>query len=450
MSKRSRLRLLLPVLGLLSALVLPGAAAAHTDFLALGVSGCAFEDINDNGIFDLGTDIPVADSQWLGGTAFAAGNPFVVPIGCAHTLATVSAPLFGVQVTATKITFLGKIDYLPSGGRGVTLIANVATPPAPGDGSIAIGDGVTPDVKISAGGVNALPTTIPAIPQKSVAIRAGGSCTVNRAELLGNRPIQNTKVGMLCESDITFRQATVVGSKVNIQSLTGQIDGRSFAPPPGATLADLCDDPALNVVGGGGPPGNGNGFLDAGDFPCQLDLSGLGLTPVFADTSALANFCLPSTVGGANKFHAFNDPLIMIAGAGAGNILDLRGAAVPDGQTSIVGRYRVTLVAEDGDILANNALIDHGEQLGLVPPGGARIWLFADPASVVRLPVDREDMIHFSVGTTNITAACFRSVNPVQVGEADGAGTLNLTGTPAPPPCKQNPPDFVPVLDGIF
>jgi hypothetical protein len=428
-------------------LQLPGVAAAHVNFLGPGLSGCAFEDVNDNGIFDNGTDVPVADAQWLGGTAFVSNNPFVVPVGCEHTLSVVLSPVFGVKVTATKITFLGKLDYLPAGGRGVVLIADPAQVPAPalGNGDFIMGNGVAADVVISAGGANLLATTTPAVPGKSVALWATGTCTFNQAQVLGNHPLQNTKVGILCTDDITFRNTFVVGSKVNIQSLTGKIDGRSSAPPAGPTLADLCDDPATNLVGGGAAPGNGNGVSDAGDFPCQLDLSGLGVQN-FADATALANFCQPS-VGGVNKFHAFNDPLIMIAGAGAGLDLDLRGAA--SGRTSVVGRYRVTLVAEDGNVLTNFADIDQGEQLGLTPPGGAKIWVFADPTSVNRLPVDHEDVFGPSAGTTTVDSACYQSPSPVQVGR-DGGGLIHVTGVTNPPPCLQNPGGFVPVLNGNF
>lgn len=430
------------VAGLFASLVLPGSATAHTDFLAPGTSGCLFEDVNDNGVFDLGTDIPVPDTLWLGGAPLVSNHPVVVPAGCDHVLAVLPSTTFSVRVTATKITFLGKLDYKPTGGRGVVFIADPSQVPAPvlGDGSLTVGDGSTPGVKISAGGFNALPATIPAIPQKSVALWAAGICTFNNAEILTSAPLQNTRVGVLCGGDATFRQVTVEGSKVNIQSLTGKIDARSFAPPPGLTLADLCDDPALNLVGGGGPPGNGNGVLDPGDFPCQLNLAGLGASPIFADSTALASFCLPSVLGGLNRFLAFNDPLIMIAGAGAGNDVDLRG--LPGSETSLVGRYRVTLVAEDGDLLTQNTKIDHGEQLGITPPGGAAIWLFADPASVVRFPVDREDILGPSTGSINVTNACYRSPNPVRFG-----GTL--VGTPAPAPCAQLS-DFVAVLNGIF
>jgi len=433
---------------MLASVLTPGLASAHTDFLGLGISGCAFEDVDDDGIFTSGTDIPVPDSAWIGGTAFLTNHPFVVPVGCNHTLVTPPLPLQGVVVTATKITFLGKLDYLSPGGRGITMVADPGSVPAPGlgNGDMIIGNG-SADVLINAGGVSThLPLTTPGVPRKSVSLLATGDCQVLKASILGNRPIQNTMVGMLCTGDMVFRSATVIGSRVNIQSLAGFIDARSFAPPPGASLADRCDDPALNLVGGGGAPGNGNGVVDAGDFPCQLDLAAIGLSPVFGDLNALAAFCAPTDPAGQNVFRAFNDPLVMIAGAGAGNNLDVRGAAT--GRTSIVGRYRVTLAAEDGDVLTQNADIDHGEQLGLVAPGGARIWVFANPTSITRLPADREDFFGPSTGITNVNNACYRSPNNVNVGQ-DGGGLVNLAGTPQAPPCKQLN-QFVPVLNGIF
>ncbi len=85
----------------------------------------------------------------------------------------------------------------------------------------------------------------------------------------------------------------------------------------------------------------------------------------------------------------------------------------------------------------------------MTPPGGAKIWLFANPTTVVRLPVDREDFLGPSAGSTDITGACYRSPNPVQVGR-DGGGVINLNGTPAIAACLQNPADFVPVLNGNF
>jgi hypothetical protein len=424
------------LLSALLAVVQPGMAWAAAD--------CAFEDVNDNGIFDAGDSI-VTDAQWIGGVAFATKHPFVVPPGCVlPDLVALPAPLFGVQVTATKITFLGNLNYIPPGGKGVLFIADPAQVPLPaglGDGSITIGDGVASNVKIEAGGRNGMSlTSIPAVPQKAIGLIAAGACTINSAQLIGNRPIQDTKIGILCNGDITIRQATIRGSKINIQSLTGKIDARSFAAVPGNTLADACDDPALNLVGGGGAPGNNNGILDAGDFPCQINFAALPPSPVFNNAAALLAFCQdPLLVGGRNIFQAFNDPLIMIAK------LDLELRGVDGGETEVLGKYRVTLAAEDGNINTAHTFINHG----VPPPGGAKIFLFANPASVVRLPVDREDFFGPSTGTIDITSACYESVNNVQVGQ-DAGGLLNLIGTPDGPPCKQNPGGFVPILNASF
>jgi hypothetical protein len=402
---------------------------------AYGVD-CAFEDVNDNGIFD-GGDVLVPDAAWLGGAAFVSNNPFVVPLGCDKTLVGGPAVTQGVRVTATKITFLARLEYMPVGGRGVVFIADPSAVPAAGlgNGDLTVGNGVSLAL-IRAGGVNALPANTIAVAQKSVALVGTGECSFNVAEIRGNAPVQNTKVGILCTGDITFRNTFVIGSKVNIQSLTGDIDAGGSGGGSGAfSLADLCDDPATNLTGNG----NQNDISDAGDFPCQLNLSGL---VDFADQAALLAACQPTQPPGANRFHAFNDPLIMIAGAGASNDVDVRGG-------SLVGLYRVTLAAEDGNLLTQGAFIDHGEQLGLNPPGGAKIWLFADPTSVVRLPVDREDFLGPSAGSSNVQDACYRSPNPVQVGR-DAGGLINVVGVTPPSPCKQNPADFVPVLNGIF
>jgi hypothetical protein len=398
---------------------------------------CAFEDVNDNGIFDAG-DVVVPDASWLGGSPFVTNHPFVVPVGCDKTLVTVPLPLQGVRVTATKITYLGRFQSFPPGGRGIVLIADPSAVPAPGagNGDVIVGNGVDP-VLIQAGGFNNLPTTTIAVAQKSVAVVGTGACTFRRAELRGNSPIQNTRVGVLCTGELTFESSSVIGARINIQSLQGSINAGGSGSGGGFSIADLCDNAATNLAGNG----NDNDLIDAGDYPCTLNLSGFA-TVNFPSALAMAAACQIDPIVGFNTFQAFNDPLIMIAGAGAGKTLDVRGA-------SIVGRYRVTLAAEDGNVLTQSAIIDHGEQLGLISPGGARIWLFADPASVTRLPVDREDFFGPSAGTTDITNACYRSPNPVNVGQ-DAGGVINLLGAPAPPPCKQNPPDFVPVLNGNF
>jgi hypothetical protein len=345
-------------------------------------------------------------------------------VGCNKVLATIPSPSQSVFVTAPKITFNGKLEYLPAGGRGVVLKST---------GDLIVGDGTNPAV-IRAGGVNTLPATTIAVAQKSVALIGGGKCTFNLAKIEGTAPIQNTKVGILCTSDLTFISSTVIGSKVNIQSLTGAILASGTSAPGGFSLADLCDNPATNLTGNG----NNNGISDAPDFPCSLNP--LGFPPLnFANQLALAAACkdLQTPPGAGNVFQAFNDPLIMIAGAGVGKNLDVQGA-------SIVGRYRVTLAAEDGNLLLQNAIIDHGEQLGLTPPGGARIWLFANPASVVRLPVDHEDFFGPSPGTINIDGTCLVSPNNVNYGTPG-----SVIGTPAPA-CAQFPADFTAVLNGIF
>ena len=406
---------LLAVVAVVALLQMPSAAMAVD---------CAFEDKNNNNVFDAG-DAIVPDAAWLGGAPFTTAFHFVVPVGCNKVLATVPLPSQSVVVNAAKITFLGKLEYLPAGGRGVVL--NAA-------GDLIVGDGTNPAL-IRAGGVNTLPATTIAVAQKSVALIGGGNCTFKLATIEGTAPIQNTKVGILCTNDLTFVGSSVIGSKVNIQSLTGQIIASGTSAPGGFSLAALCDDPVTNLTANG----NGNGISDAPDFPCTLDLS--GFPPInFADPIALAAACkdLQTPPGVANSFQAFNDPLIMIAGAGANKNLDVQGA-------SIVGRYRVVLAAEDGTLLLQNAVIDHGEQLGLTPPGGAKTFLFANPASIVRLPVDREDFIGPSTGSINITGTCLRSANAVVFGTG-----ATVTGAPAPPPCAQFPADFVAQVSAFF
>jgi hypothetical protein len=403
----------------------------------------AFQDVNDDGIFN-GADVLVPDASWLGGTEFVSNHPFVVPATCDKILAVAPGPLTGVKVTATKIQFFGKLEQVPPGGRGIVLIADPTQVPAPGlgNGDLIVGDG-TNSALIKSGGANNLPINTIAVAQKSVALIGTGECKFTKAEIRGVAPFQNTKVGILCTNDLTFVGSKVIGSKVNIQSLQGAIIASGAAGPGGFSLADLCDNSATNLAG----HGNNNGILDAGDFPCTVNV---GPQLSFPNQLALAAACLNANVppGVGNVFQAFNDPLIMIAGAGANNDLDVQGA-------SIVGRYRVTLAAEDGNILTQGAVIDHGEQLGLTPPGGARTYLFANPegrpghpVAVVRLPVDREDFFGPSIGSTNITGTCFKSSNPILVGQ-DAGGLIHLIGVPAAG-CAQNPPDFVPVLDAIF
>jgi hypothetical protein len=76
-------------------------------------------------------------------TSFVSNHPFVVPVGCHKVLAVVPQPLRGVVVTATKIAFLGQLESLPAGGRGVVPVADPAAVPAPGlgNGDLNVGNG---------------------------------------------------------------------------------------------------------------------------------------------------------------------------------------------------------------------------------------------------------------------------------------------------------------------
>lgn len=398
-------------------------------FLAFGIPieahalDCAFEDTNDNQVFD-GADVLIPDAAWLGGVPFNTANGFVLPTGCNKILVGgVPGVVGGVVVTAAKITLNGRIDYLAPGGRGVVFLAS---------GDLAVGDGVNP-ARVKAGGFNALPLTTIGLARKSVALGAGGKCDFKFAEIAGTVPQGSTGVGIVCTGDLTFTGSQVIGSRVNIQSLAGKIDASNTGGGGGGglllSLAALCD-----------AQGNNNGILDGPDFPCSVSLPA---TATFADEAELQAACATQfSAPPPNFFAAFNDPMIMIAGAGSGaNVLDVRFA-------NIVGRYRVVLGAEDASILSQNAVIDHGEQLGLTPPGGARTWLFADPTAVIRLPVDHEDFTGPSAGSTFIQDACYRSGNPIRVGQ-DGALALNLIGTSAPAPCAQLG-DFVGVQNGNF
>ena len=150
-------------------------------FLASGVrpaaaADCAFQDVNDNGVFDSGTDIIVPDSSWIG-KAFVSNFPFVVPAGCDHILASAPGPLLGVQVVATKIVFQGKLKINKAGGKGIVFVADPSQVPAPviGDGSILIGPTTFngPQAVLVAGGSSTFfPLTVPAVPGRSIALFA--------------------------------------------------------------------------------------------------------------------------------------------------------------------------------------------------------------------------------------------------------------------------------------
>ncbi len=387
---------------------------------------CAFQDANDNGIFDAGDTI-VPAATWIG-NPFTSTVPFVVPVGCEHILNVIPAPFPGVRVIAPKITFNGVLEILKAGGRGITFWADPAVSGGVGDGSINIGDGATL-ARIEGGGVNLIFTdTIPAVFQRSLTFLAAGPCTINKASLRGFVPTGSTEIGMNCNGDIIFRASTVIGSRVNIQSITGSIDARSFTALPVANLGNFCDDPVTNLTANG----NNNGLLDAGDFPCQLDFNAIGPgigVKNFADAAALQAFCGATEAGGANLFAAFNDPLIFIAE----KLLDLRGG--PGGaDTILTGRYRVTMASVTDDVLTQNTQVNAGAG---TPPGGHRITVAAHPTSVNRLLNDREDFFGPATGTLNIDGACYLSPNKVLV-----LNGMTVAGTPDPAPCKQFPADF--------
>ncbi len=147
---------------------------------------------------------------------------------------------------------------------------------------------------------------------------------------------------------MTFRSTTVFGSKVNIQSLLGEIDAGQGAV--GGGLLTLLRISAMTRRRTAPATATATASAMPAIFPVRP------LWMLNAPDPRRRRPARPLASTGGNTFHAFNDPLIMIAGAGAGNNLDVQGA-------SIVGRYRVTLAAEDGNLLTQGAIIDHGEQL---------------------------------------------------------------------------------------
>lgn len=416
-----------------------GAPSAHAAL------DCAFQDVNDNGVLD-GGDVIVTDAQWIG-KEFQSNHPFVVPAGCNVFLTSAPGPLLGIRVIAPKITIIGSVQIMTSGGRGIVLVADKSklTIPGPvglGDESITIGPGVPSVTKVFAGGVDLyfsskFPNT-PAVVGRSIAIFAVGKCSFSSADIEGTVPTGSTEIGIGCGGDVTFRGSTVRGSRTNIQSITGEIDARSFAPVAAGTLGDACDDPVKNLQGGAAAPGNGNGVLDAvGDFPCVVDMTAFG-TKTFATLDALQAFCGASGRGGPNTFHAVNDPLIMIAQKD----LDLRGAPsspppfLNAGDTILQGHSRITLGSAQGNILASNTQINTTIP-GFTPANGAAIE-FGAGVTVNRLPDDREDLIGPATGTLDIADACIQAVPKIKF-----VLGMTVTGTPDPPPCDQFPADFL-------
>lgn len=406
-------------------LVTPQDAAAHD---------CACLDGNGDDLCGDVLDTPVPDSGWLSGPSSFPGSTFVVPTGCDHIVTT--APSGGIRVSADRVVFDGRLISTPNGGEGVLFIATNACV-------------VSPGAEIESGGLNKLSTNVAgneAIAKSSVAFKCGTTCDITQARLRGNPVLGSGKVGIKCEDDIRICGSTIRAAGINIQSNNGKINASVSGALGGPTIGEKCDDLVANQVNGAAPPGNGNGIVDAADFPCQVDLGAEfpGLT-TFNNQGELTAFCAAAPVCGPNLIEALNNPLIMISK------LDLNLSGQLGNENRIEGRFRVTLGAEDGDIDTSDTFINNTSS----PPGGAKIWLFANPASVNRLPVDKEDFLGPSSGTTDIASACYESPNPVQVGQ-DAGGAINLTGVPDPPPCAQNvnpsPPfeDFVGVLNGIF
>lgn len=401
-----------------AALVAPPEVQAHT---------CACLDGNGDDACGNVADTPIDDNDWLKGPAVGlggnfAGSTFVVPAGCNHTVTT--APSGGIRVIADRLVFDGTLISTPNGGEGVLFrIAN----------DIVLSTGAD----IESGGINKLPNTLAnaGVAKASVGLQAGGSCTIT-GTLRGRPETGSGQVGIGCQGDIDIHGATIVAAGVDIQSIGGAIDGSCSAggggggggacPANGAGLA--CDNPAIN------PNGNNNGVLDAGDFPCNI---------TFNSVDDVCDFCGPPPQA-CNFIDAVNNPLVMIA---KGN-LDL-GGATPAAENIIEGRFLINLVSEDGNVNLNNALVTN--LISGTPSGGARIFVFANPASVTRAPVLKEKSFGPSTGTISIDGTCFRSSNKVHIGEDDGDPNppfLQLLGTPDPPSCAQNPADFMEVMDG--
>jgi hypothetical protein len=405
---------------------------------ASAAANCAFQDVNDNGLFDAG-DVIVADAAWIGAT-FTSIHPFVVPSGCDHTLAT---PPGLTRVIATKITVLGSLEILVKTGAPIVLEANpdAIVGAQKGDGSVKIQGATSVITKIKTGGTtgNLFPDFVAgneAIHDRAITIiargrtspAAPGLCTFTSAEIDTIIPGGTNDIGVHCRGDVTFRNTKFTAARINVQSLAGAIDARSFGGTTGNALGNLCDDPTFNLTGNG----NFDGIIDAGDFPCTLDLGGnYPGTTTFADAIALQGFCdINEPPGGFNSFLALNDPLTMIAQT----VLDARGSGTPGLDTVLSGRYRVVLASVTSNLLLQNTQVNHA---GGTPPGGAKIELSATPASVNRLQNDREDLFGPATGTIDITSACLSSGRRIFVSTGD-----TVIGAPEPPPCAQFPADF--------
>jgi hypothetical protein len=407
---------------------------------AAALHDCAFQDVNDNGVFDPG-DLVVLTADWIGKT-ITLPHPFVVPVGCDHASVTWVGRTY---VKATKITFEGKLEVFV---RSLSPIVLEANPDAIlgaglGDGSVTItgklhtggqtGQALFPDHV--AGNEAIHNRTITIVARGRTVPAAAGTCIFSRAEVSVENPAGSNDIGVHCNGDVVIRRSSFTGARINMQSLNGMIDARSMGAATFVTLGESCDDPTKNLVPGSG---NNNGLVDAADFPCMLDLGGLYPgTVTLADKDALQMFCdLPT---GPNSFKAFNDPLIMVAG----KTLDLRGHSAPGGagDTVVIGRYRVTLAAIDGDVLLQHTQVSHGT----APyPGGAIITLASRPTTANRIDNDAEDFYGpFTGGVYNVDSACLKSANKARYGNL----AASVLGTPDAAPCKQVPADFQPMAN---
>jgi hypothetical protein len=383
-------------------------------------SNCACLDGNGDDACGDPTDTPVADNDWLKGPGVGlggnfAGSTFVVPAGCSYVVTT--APSGGIVVRADRIVLRGSIVSTPAGGEGILFIAT-------GDILVDQVDAAAARPRLESGGANKLSPTVlanAAIAKSSVGLKAGGTCNIGNADLRGNPLTGAGQVGIQCAGDIDIHGSTVLAAGVDIQSLTGAIDAAATAgavPPIGIE----CDDPAKNLAGNG----NNNGMLDAGDFPCQL---------AFNNQADVINVCVPEPAVLPNEIRALNNPLVMIAAT------DLRLDSPTAPGNLLEGRFLINLVAEDGKVDADNAIITN--HASGAPLGGARIFVFADPDTVVRVPVLKEKSTSAApAGNIEIEGACFTSANDVRI----GAGSV-LVGTPAAAPCAQLA-DFIPVASG--
>lgn len=411
---------------------------------AVAAADCAcLDDDNDGTCGDAG-DIAVTDAALLAGPIVDLAKSFVIPSSC-HIVLT-SAPAGGVRVTARRILIYGSLESTPNGGEGVLFIAEqdvLVKDPLPLDPL---------DGRIISGGINKLNPNLAgneAIAKSSVGLKAGTICTFEDAELTGNPLLGSGQVGIRCEGNTTFSGTTIHAAGIDIQSISGVIDADCAADGGGGGLIPLgnrCDDPVDNLEGGVGPPGNNDFVQNLGDFPCTLNLGALYPgTITFPNDAAKIAFCgiVVPPVRTCNDFRAKNNPLVMIS---KGDLL-LRSAPPPAGPAPdpnhnfVAGKFKVKLIAEDGDVFTNNSTITNDTAQGDSIPGGAAIFVFADPDSVTRRPVLKEKATATAPsGTLDITGACYGPNTPIKIGQ----GTT-VIGPPAPPPCAQFPGDFIEV-----